>query len=172
MIKGDLNNIYTVKPIVRLADAQQRILTLGKEKKMTIGVVGGGPSAVEIAGNAWRLTQIPGMKPATIKILTDKSLMPNHPENIRRMARSSSEKRGIEVKEGCHIHEIKSGSVTEKSGKSYDMDIIFIAIGVKPNPVFTESGIATGPGRRPAGQSIPSEYELQQYFRGWRLYLF
>ncbi len=145
MIKGDLNDIYTVKPIERLADAQQRILTLGREKKITIGIVGGGPSAVEIAGNAWRLTQLPGLQPAEIKILTDKSLMPNHPENIRRMARSSLEKRGIEVKEGCHIHEIKSGSVTEKSGKSYEMDIIFIAIGVKPNPVFAESGIATGP---------------------------
>ncbi|MDA3896476.1 MAG: FAD-dependent oxidoreductase [Desulfobacteraceae bacterium] len=145
MIKGDLNDIYTVKPIERLADAQQRILTLGKEKKITIGVIGGGPSAVEIAGNVWRLTQIPGMKPADIKILTDKSLMPNHPENIRRMARSSLEKRGIEIKEECRIHDIKTGIVTEQSGKEHDLDVIFLAIGVKPNRIFKDSDLPVGP---------------------------
>jgi NADH dehydrogenase FAD-containing subunit len=145
MIRGDLKDIYTVKPIERLADARQRILTLGRDKKMTIGVIGGGPSAVEIAGNVWRLFQMPGMQPAGIRILTDKNLMPNHPEQIRRMARTSLEKRGIEVKEGCHIHEIQSGSVTETSGEKYNLDIIFIAIGVKPNPVFKDSDLPVAP---------------------------
>jgi NADH dehydrogenase FAD-containing subunit len=145
LISGNLKDIYTVKPIEKLAHAQQRILTLGRKKKITIGVIGGGPSALEIAGNAWRLSKIPGMKQMAIKILTDKSLMPDHPENIRRMARSSLEKRQIEIKEECRVQDIQTGSVTEQSGKKHLLDIIVIAIGVKPNPVFAESGIATGP---------------------------
>lgn len=146
MITGDLDDIYLVKPIERLADAQQRILTLGKtKKKITIGVVGGGPSAVEIAGNVWRLSQSSGMIPATIKILSDRGLMPNHSDGIRRRARSSLLKRGIEIKEGSRIREIKSGCVTETSGTVHKLDVIFVAIGVKPNSVFKASGIPTGP---------------------------
>jgi NADH dehydrogenase FAD-containing subunit len=145
MIQSPMNSIYPVKPIERLSDAQKQILCTGREKKITIGIVGGGPSAVEIAGNAWRLMQMPGMTPADIKILTDAPLMPNHSKAVRRMARASLEKRGIRIKETRRVQKIETGCVTEASGKTHRLDIVFVAVGVKPSPVFTASGIATGP---------------------------
>ncbi len=54
MIKGDFEDIYMVKPIEKLMKAQQRILALGSQKQIRVGIVGGGPSAVEIAGNVAR----------------------------------------------------------------------------------------------------------------------
>jgi NADH dehydrogenase FAD-containing subunit len=85
------------------------------------------------------------MQPAAVKILTSKTLMPHHPAGVRRKAMASLRTRGIEIVEDCDIKEIKTGRVTEVSGKEHDLDIIFVAVGVKPNPVFKSSGIPTGP---------------------------
>ncbi len=145
IIKDGLEDIYLVKPIERLLAAQERVLALGSRQKIAIGIIGGGPSAVEIAGNIWLLMRAPGMQPADIKILTSKTIMPHHPEGVRAKALASLRGRGIEIVEDCDVHEIKTGRVTEASGKIHVLDIIFVAIGVKPSPVFRESGIATGP---------------------------
>lgn len=145
IIKDGLDDIYLVKPIERLLAAQQRILELGSRKKIAIGIMGGGPSAVEIAGNIRHLMRTSGLKPAAIKILTSKTIMPHHPAGIRAKALSSLKGRGVEIVENCDVHEVRTGRVTEASGKIHELDIIFVAIGVKPNPVFKESGIPTGP---------------------------
>lgn len=145
MIRGDMKDIYPVKPIKRLSDAQKQILAVAGEKKITIGIIGGGPSAIEIAGNAWRLTQKSGITPADIKILTNSPLMANHSKAVQRMARFSLEKRGIRIKETSRVQKIETGCVTEASGKTHALDIVFVAIGVTPSPVFTASGIITGP---------------------------
>jgi NADH dehydrogenase FAD-containing subunit len=145
MITGTLEDIYPVKPIERLLEAQQRILEVASRKVPVVGIVGGGPSAVEIAGNVWRLTQGPGLYPATIRILTKTTVMPHHPQGVRTKALASLRRRGIEIVENCDVQEIRSGRVAAASGSAYALDVIFVAVGVKPNPVFRKSGIPTGP---------------------------
>ena len=145
IITNGLTDIYLVKPIERLLAARQRILDLGSQRKITVGVIGGGPSSVEISGNIWRLTREPGMQPAAVKILTSKTLMPRHPAGVRKKALASLQARGIQIMEDCDIKEIKTGRVMEASGRVHELDVIFVAVGVKPNPVFKASGIPTGP---------------------------
>jgi NADH dehydrogenase FAD-containing subunit len=145
LITGGLNDIFLVKPIERLLEAQRRILELASCRKPSVGIVGGGPSAVEIAGNAWRLTRGPGLHPAAISIITKSTLMPHHPDGVRAKALASLKRRGIEIVENFDVQEIRTGRVTDASGKSHEADIIFVAVGVKPNPVFSDSGIPTGP---------------------------
>jgi NADH dehydrogenase FAD-containing subunit len=145
MIAGPLDDVYLVKPIERLLDAQRRILELASRRKLSVGIVGGGPSAVEIAGNVWKLTRGPGMQPATIRIFARTKLMPHHPEGVRVKALGSLQRRGMEIMENCNIQTIRTGKVAEDSGRTHSLDIIFVAVGVVPNPVFRESGIPTGP---------------------------
>jgi NADH dehydrogenase FAD-containing subunit len=145
MIAGPLDDIYLVKPIERLLDAQRRILELASRRKLCIGIVGGGPSAVEIAGNVWKLTRAPGMQPAIIRILARSTVMPHHPEGVRVKALASLQRRGIEIMESCSVQTIRTGKVAEDSGRTHELDIVFVAIGVVPNPVFGKSGIPTGP---------------------------
>ncbi len=145
IISDGLEDVYTVKPIERLLAARKRILDLGLQKKISVGVIGGGPSSVEIAGNIWRLTREPGMQAAAIKILTSKTLMPHHPAGVRKKALASLQTRGIEIEEDCDIKEIHRGRATEKSGRVHELDVIFVAVGIKPNPVFKASGIPAGP---------------------------
>jgi NADH dehydrogenase FAD-containing subunit len=145
IVQDDLTDIYLVKPIERLLAAQKRILELGAHKNIAVGIIGGGPSAVEIAGNIWRLTREPGIQPADIKILTSGTVMPDHPDGVRAKALASMKKRGIAIIEDCRVKEIRTGSVTDTSGRRHELDIIFVAIGVKPSPVFEASGIPVGP---------------------------
>jgi NADH dehydrogenase FAD-containing subunit len=145
IIQGDLENVFLVKPIERLLEAQERILEMGSQRKISIGVVGGGPSAVEIAGNIWRLGRHSHMHPLSINILTHKTIMPHHPAGVRAKALKSLKRRGINIMEGCRVEKIDNGRVVETSGNKHAFDIIFVAIGVKPNPVFKASGLPTGP---------------------------
>jgi NADH dehydrogenase FAD-containing subunit len=145
ILKGSLADIYPVKPIERLLAAQKRILELVARKKIAVGIIGGGPSAVEIAGNIWRLTQAPGLRPADIRILTSGTLMPDHPGGVRAKALASMQNRGITIVEDCRADEISTGRVTDARGNILQFDIVFVAIGVKPSPVFSASAIPTGP---------------------------
>jgi NADH dehydrogenase FAD-containing subunit len=144
-ITNGLDDIYLVKPIERLLAAQKRILELGSQKKIAVGIIGGGPSSVEISGNIWRLTREAGMHSAAIKILTSKTLMPYHPAGVRKRALASLQRRGIEIVEDCDIEQIKPGRVSDGSGNVHELDVIFVAIGIRPSPVFKASGIPTGP---------------------------
>ncbi len=145
MIAGPLDDIYLVKPIERLLEAQRRIIEIASRRGPAVGIVGGGPSAVEIAGNVWRLARGPGLHPASIRILTKTTVMPHHPEGVRAKALASLKGRGIELVENCDVQEIRTGRVAATSGRTYELDIIFVAVGVKPSPVFLKSGIPTGP---------------------------
>ncbi len=145
IVEGGMEGIYTVKPIEKLMAAREKILSLSARKHIAVGIVGGGPSAVEIAGNVHRLVQTADAEPVFIKILTRGKVMAHHPESIRSKALSSLKKRDIEIFEGCQIQKIKTGLVIESTGKTHNFDILFLATGVKPNSVFKDSGLEIGP---------------------------
>jgi NADH dehydrogenase FAD-containing subunit len=138
-------DIFTVKPIEKLIDAQQRIVELVSQKKATIGIIGGGPSAVEIAGNIWQLAQQTAAYTPTIKIYTSSTLMPNHPGGVRRKIATSLKARSIVIAENSDVKDISPGRIELASGEAHEVDVIFIAVGVKPSNVFTASELPTGP---------------------------
>jgi NADH dehydrogenase FAD-containing subunit len=144
-VMGDGTDIYSVKPIEKLVDAQARILELISQKKIIIGIVGGGPSSAEIAGNVWRLTRVFGKNQPDIRIFAGATFMSNFAENIRRKVSRSLAKRGIEILENSYVKEARSGVITTTSGQRYQADIIFLALGVKPSPILAASGLPVGP---------------------------
>ena len=145
LVQGELEDIFPVKPIERLYKARQRVLELGRKGKIRIAVLGGGPSAVEVAGNIWRLGQEAGMKPPEITLFAGRSLMPHHSSGVRRRAESSLTARSIRIITDNRVQEIQTGQITDSQGLAHNVDIIFVAVGVRPNKVIAESGIPTGP---------------------------
>ena len=144
-VTGDPADVFSVKPIETLLAAQQRILELIDQKKITVGIVGGGPSSLEIAGNIWRLARDKGKFQPQIQIFAGSELMTRFHEKIRKMAYHSLKNRNIEIIEHDYAREIGSGKITLESGKCYRTDVIFLAVGVKPSTIFKESGLPTGP---------------------------
>jgi len=145
IISDRADNIFTVKPIESLKKAQQKILEHASAEKIKIAVVGGGASAVEIAGNAWALTNKPGMHPAEIKIFARSTLMARFPQQVRVKAIRSLTGRNIEIVEHCLVSAIKNGRIEQESHRTFDADVIFVAVGVRPSPLFKKSGLSVGP---------------------------
>jgi NADH dehydrogenase FAD-containing subunit len=138
-------NIFTVKPIERLLEARQLILKLGAEKPLTVAVIGGGPSGVEIAGNVWGLAHREALQPVTIHIFARTTIMTGFPDEVRHRAIDSLRTRGIDIVEHSAVKAIHPNRVELESLQTYDVDVIFVAIGVNPSPVIRQSGLQTGP---------------------------
>lgn len=144
-VADENEDIFSVKPIESLITAQKRILELSKERRITITIVGGGPSAVEMAGNIWRITDKPDLNPPSIKILAGNKILPHLPDKIRYMAKASLKRRGIAIEENGYVSKVQKGEILLESNQTVRTDVIFLALGIRPSPIFKASGLPIGP---------------------------
>jgi NADH dehydrogenase FAD-containing subunit len=144
-VNGKSSDIFSVKPIETLLQAQSRITKLINQRQITVGIVGGGPSSLEIAGNIWQLAREHGKYQPKIYIFAGSRLMSRFPERIRNMAYKTLHNRGVEIIEQDYSQEVSTGRIVLKSGAVHQADIIFLAVGVKPSTIFRASGLPTGP---------------------------
>ena len=135
------SNFYTAKPVQNLYKARQAILESGKGEKLKLVVVGGGPSALEISGNLWKLVHDNGIS-AKISLLAGRELLSPFPQKLRKLAMDSFKQRGIQVTEGVRVGRIDSGCAFLEDGRDYPFDFLFLAWGIKPSTLFEESGLA------------------------------
>jgi NADH dehydrogenase FAD-containing subunit len=136
-------NVYTAKPVQNLFKARQAILESGKIRKLTLLVIGGGPSALEISGNLWRLVHDNGIA-AKVTLLAGRKLLSRFPEKLRGLAMGSLRERGVEVTEGVRVGRVDSGNAILEDGREYPFDFLFLAWGIRPSGLFEESGLPTG----------------------------
>ena len=137
--------VFTVKPIEELLVARRQLLELATAGQTRIAVVGGGPSAVEIAGNAWRLLRDAGVDQPAIRIFAGTRILGRVPEPVRRRASNSLTRRGIDIIEAAHVREIRDGKVRLDSAADYQAEFVFLALGIKPAAIFAASGLPVGP---------------------------
>ena len=143
LVPEDRADVFTVKPIEKLQEAKERVLALAAARPITIAIAGGGPSAAEIAGNLIQLTNRPGLNRPRIVIFAGYALMGRFPAGVRRRVIASLTRRGIEII-NQRVTAINAGQITTATGTT-DADLIFLASGITPSPLFRDSGLATGP---------------------------
>ena len=136
--------VFSAKPIEQLWQARRCILDLARDRPVRVGVCGGGPAALEIAGNAWAAGRENGGKGCVVQLFAGGKLLRNMPERVRRLAKKSLRQRGVEVLEGSYVKSVKSGEVLLENGQRHLQDVIFLALGVRPSPVFRASGLEVG----------------------------
>jgi NADH dehydrogenase FAD-containing subunit len=145
MVRGDSRNVFTSKPIEELLVAQKRILELAAAGRITVAVVGSGPSSLEIAGNVHQLCREQEVNPPRIKIFGGRNFLSGRPERVRRLARKMLTRKGVEIIEAGYVRQIETDRIVVEDGQEYKADIIFPAVGVKPSPIFARSGLPVGP---------------------------
>jgi NADH dehydrogenase FAD-containing subunit len=135
--------IIPVKPIINLYRARLEIFREIKQRDLKITVIGGGPGGVEVAANLWRLVS---GKPhcTTITLIGGSRLLGEFPDRVRELALDSLKKRNISILEGMRARTVEDGKVELSDGTTLPCDFIFLAVGVKPSPLFSDSGIPTG----------------------------
>ncbi|MCF8031621.1 MAG: FAD-dependent oxidoreductase [Desulfarculaceae bacterium] len=152
--------IYRVKPIENLLEARQRIAEMAATRRMEIGVVGGGPAALEVAGNAWALARMHNGQGATVRVYAGSRFLKRAPSGVAGRARKVFARRGIEVIEGTYAAKVDSGRVELEDGRAFSHDLVFLVTGVKPRPLFGPSGLPAGPD---GGLMVNQYLQCNQY---------
>ena len=142
---GDTADVFTVKPIERLMEAQARLIDHCERHIARVVIVGGGPSAAEIAGNVWQLGTAPGRHRPHITICAGRSFMAAFPAAVRRRIITVLARRKVVIRENARVAAVDRGQITLVDGETLPADVVFLALGVTPSDIFTESGLATGP---------------------------
>lgn len=159
-IEGKTDHIYSAKPIERLLEAQRHIIDHCSTGKVSIAVVGGGPAAVEIAGNARHLAKTTTCSNIEVCIFAGKKLMSEYSHSIQKIIRRNFQQRQIRIDESAYVQKIVDGTIILENGTQFTPDIIFLATGVKPSPIFASSGLSTGPD---GGLQVNSKLQSTEY---------
>ncbi len=144
---GDTPRLFPVKPIGRLPElvefAHRAIDRSGFGPPFRVVCVGGGPSAVEIAGNLIRRLRIsrgvvPGDGALTVTVVTRGSrLLAAFPSVAGDIVRESLVRRGVTVVIDEEVREVRAdGIVTDTA--VYPADAVIVATGLNP-PTLTRS---------------------------------
>lgn len=160
LVSGDRDKIYSVKPIEKLMAARQDLITAMGRRTLKIVIAGGGPSAAEVGGNIWQLAQTSGLHRPEITILAGKRFMGAFPEAIRRRAAGTLAAREIEVVESGYARSIAPEGVTLDDGSHHPADRVFLALGVRPSPLFAASKLPMGPD---GGLTVNQYLQCPQY---------
>lgn len=136
-------NVFPVKPIENLPAARKKILETDLGKGPRVVVLGGGAAAVETAANLGHLARETG-RIGKITLVSRSNVLEDFPEKARDLARRSLARWGIESIEGVAAESIADGSVRLENGMNLEADMAFVAIGIRPSPLFRDSGLPTG----------------------------
>lgn len=143
----ETGTIFPVKPIERLMEAKEKLINLFAKDKLRVAIVGGGPSSAEIAGNVWQLAKKHKARKPDIMIFAGRQFMARFPETIRSRVFSTLTQRSIRIIEDGYVREVKPGRIILDSGKGFSSDFTFMALGVRPSPIFERSGLPIGPDK-------------------------
>jgi NADH dehydrogenase FAD-containing subunit len=111
-------NVFPVKPIENLLAARRRILdtTGGSGLRVTVG----------------------------ISLVSRSKVLGDYPAKAQALARDFLVRWGIEPIEGVAAVSIAGGSVRLENGTILGGDMVFVAVGVTPSPLFRDSGLPAG----------------------------
>jgi NADH dehydrogenase FAD-containing subunit len=136
-------NVFPVKPIENLLNARQRVLQW-KERELRLLVVGGGPAGFEITCNLCVLCRKEGIA-GRITLIAGGALFPRLPKKGLRIAKQVLDEHQIRLLEGPFVRRIEQAHAHLDSGESLPFDMLFLAVGIRPSPLFHTSNLATGP---------------------------
>jgi NADH dehydrogenase FAD-containing subunit len=130
--------VFPVKPIESLWKLRIRLLEFKDDVDMKIGIIGGGPAGVEIAGNIRRLLDKKRQN-TSITLFTGGRLLNKFHLKARKLALKSFHIRKIEVFEDTRISRYEKGLLHTEDGRDFPFDLIVLATGVRPSRVFIDS---------------------------------
>jgi len=128
-----------------------------RRRLMTIVVIGGGPTGVELAGAVAELTKVVfkrdfrNINPADANIILIESgdhVLDQFPEKLARKALPQLQSLGVRVRLNERVTDVQADHVALRSGDRIDTFNTLWAAGVRANAITATLGIELGPGGR------------------------
>ncbi len=138
------DTVFPVKPIEGLVEARRKICSDLKKGRVRVAIVGGGPSAIEIAGNLIQLQSETDGEDVCVDLFCGSTFMAYTPPRLQALAKDALRDRGVNIYQGNYVASIEGSSLVLDDGTIRHADVVFVASGVTPSPLFGNSGIATG----------------------------
>ncbi len=136
--------LFPVKPIENLLAARSHIhAALSEGKTPDILVAGGGPAGVEIAANLRRLT-VDARGRARITLVAGRDLLPGFGERVRGRVQRRLAHLDVGVMAGDRLAAAEGQRARLASGGELACDVLLLAVGVAPSPLFRDAGLPTG----------------------------
>jgi NADH dehydrogenase FAD-containing subunit len=143
IVDPSADNVFPVKPIENLLVARRKVLDAPGGRSLRTIVVGGGTAGVEIAANLGRLGRESG-KIGGITLVSRSKVLSDHPGKARALVLDALVRLRIELIEEVGARSIGEGVVRLENGANLQGDMVFVAVGVTPSPLFADSGLPTG----------------------------
>lgn len=143
--------------LLAFEQAENRENPREQERLMTIVVVGGGPTGIELAGACAELAHrvlrrdFDRIDPGRARIyLVEGSdrLLSHFPAELSEKARTALEKLGVRVKTGIHVSSIEEGKVSLNNGEQIEAGNVLWAAGVMAHPLAGKLGAPVDRGGR------------------------
>jgi NADH dehydrogenase FAD-containing subunit len=138
-----VENIFPVKPIINLLHARRLIMAAPRGLLKTFLVAGGGAAGVEITANLWSLLKSEHLA-GKIILIAGERLLRGYPEKARVLALRALQDRKVEVIEGLHVRDVRKDEAVLQDGTTLAFDMAFLATGIRPSPLFRNSGLPVG----------------------------
>ena len=142
---ADSDRVFRVKPIENLLGLQQKIAQRGGAETVHIAIIGGGPSAAEIAGNILQLARTRRLQAMQVTIFSRHRFMGQFPLRTQRLCQESLAGRGVAFFADQQVEAIRAGGLETGDGHFFPADLVCVATGVRPSGLFADSGLPTGP---------------------------
>ena len=139
------DTVFPVKPIEGLREARQKILSSLEKGRVAVAVIGGGPSAIEIAGNLVQLGCGYGGAELHVDLFCGKGFMADTSPRLQAQAKHILDGKGVNIHRGNYVKSLAGTSLVLDDDTVHYADFIFIASGIIPSPLFHDSDLVTGP---------------------------
>ncbi len=141
IIQPDYEVIFSVKPIEQLDRLREQLLEKGQNKSLRVAILGGGPSAVEVAGNIRQLGTRGTILQPDITIFSGGPLLKRAEAKARKLTLTSLHHRGIRFVTDEYVSHIEKNTIHFSNLDSFTADIIISAVGLTCPPLFKKSGL-------------------------------
>ena len=142
-LANEEENVIPVKPVENLYHAREKILIMSEKKELSFAIIGGGAAGTEITGNLHAFLKETDVNGA-ISLISDEPLLSKYPKTVRKYAKDSLQERGVRIMEDVKVSSVGETKLQLEDGTSMRYDLIFLATGVRPSPLFKESGMEVG----------------------------
>ena len=156
---GTLDAVYTVKPIKNLQLLREKLEELPAGTRLKAVIAGGGPAGVEVAANLKQLAGQQGLE-AEVILVTAGTVLEGFPVKAVRKTGKRLKSLGVLVMEHRSITGINDKNVFFKDEDPLPYDFCVMATGIVPPPVFSRSGLDTGPD---GGLAVNNCLQAMQY---------
>lgn len=163
--------MYTMSDAIRLRrhiletfEAVDKNPALLDDGELTFGIVGGGPTGVELAGALADLVQsdlkadYPNLPAARVRIVLYEhasQLLGSFKPRVQAYARKELEARGVEVRTDTGVTRVGPTTIGLSNGETVPAHTLIWAAGLQANPVVSSLGVETVHGNRiPVGPDL------------------